>query len=262
MKKRTQTGEERGEPLCIGNRITPDFPSPERVATIQKHLLRWYKINDRGYPWRRPSATTYQRVIAEVLLQRTKADVVAKMFAPFIAKYPSWRRLAHASEGELQETLKPLGLWKRRALSVGAFAKAMNETRGRFPKERKRLEAIPAVGQYVCNAILLFDQGICQPLLDVNLARVLERLFGPRKLADIRYDPYLQELSMRIVQHQNPARINWAFLDLAAMVCTARSPRCNICALRKHCCFASTNAASSDPERRRRTSTIRIAPPT
>jgi adenine-specific DNA glycosylase len=54
----------------------------------------------------------------------------------------------------------------------------------------------------------------------VKLARVLERVFGPRRLSDIRYDPYLQDLALRIVQHKDPARINWAFLDLAAMICT------------------------------------------
>jgi A/G-specific adenine glycosylase len=242
--KTTRVAAQRGEPLCIGHAITHESPSRNRVATIQRNLLRWFEMNDRGYPWRLSSATTYQRVIAEVLLQRTKADVVARMFRDFVVRYPSWRRLARASQGELEDTLKPLGLWKRRALSMGAFAKAMSETGGRFPKDRKSLEAIPAVGQYVCNAILLFDQGICQPLLDVNLARVLERLFGQRKLADIRYDPYLQGLSKRMVEHKRPASVNWAFLDLAAMICTIRSPKCDICPLRKQCCFASRHSAT------------------
>ncbi|MGA8939611.1 MAG: hypothetical protein WB439_10635, partial [Acidobacteriaceae bacterium] len=142
--------------------------------------------------------------------------------------------------------LKPLGLWKRRAISISAFARAMNKKAGRFPKERSHLEELPAVGQYVCNAILMFDQGVCQPLLDVNLARVLERLFGPRKLADIRYDPYLQELALRIVQHNKPAEVNWAFLDLSALVCTIRSPKCSICPLRDHCCFARSQRGDNE----------------
>jgi len=65
-----------------------------------------------------------------------------------------------------------------------------------------------------------------------------ERLFEQRKLADIRYDPFLQELSLRMVEHANPAVVNWAFLDLAALVCTIRSPKCDVCPLRNHCCFA------------------------
>ena len=239
MKRREQD-EVVGEGMrCASRTAAKAFPTSKRVAAIQRHLLHWFAKNDRGYPWRRASATKYQRVIAEVLLQRTKADVVARMFDAFIAKYPSWRRLAEASRAELEDVLRPLGLWKRRAISMGSLAEAMNLRQGRFPKERRDLEELPAVGQYVCNAILMFDQGICQPLLDVNLARVLERLFEPRKLADIRYDPFLQELSSRMVQHERPAEVNWAFLDLAAMVCTIRSPKCGICPLRNHCCFAS-----------------------
>ena len=245
MKRRNHETAFRVEPLCISHAITPSFPSTARLTAIQRGLLGWYSTNDRGYPWRRSSATKYQRVIAEVLLQRTKADVVARMFNAFIARYPSWRRLAEASQVELEDTLRPLGLWKRRAVSMGALAEAMRVRRGRYPKERHLLEDLPAVGQYVCNAILMFDQGACQPLLDVNLARVLERLFGPRKFADIRYDPYLQKLSLQIVQHEKPAHVNWAFLDLAAMVCTIRKPRCEICPLRKECCFASSNKSGS-----------------
>jgi A/G-specific adenine glycosylase len=227
------------EPLCISHAHPSALPSAHRVSLIQRNLLRWYSNNDRGYPWRRASATKYQRVIAEVLLQRTKADVVGKMFNSFIKTYPSWKRLGEASRGELEEVLRPLGLWKRRAVSMNALASAMSLRQGRFPKERRLLEELPAVGQYVCNAILLFDQGVCRPLLDVNLARVFERLFGPRKLADIRYDPFLQAVSLRIVQHKTPSLLNWAFLDLAALVCTIRSPKCEICPLRANCCYGS-----------------------
>jgi A/G-specific adenine glycosylase len=240
MRSREQDKSVSEELHCaVGSRASA-MPSPKRISTIQSRLLRWYSKNDRAYPWRRKSATKYQRVIAEVLLQRTKADVVGRMFDSFVARYPSWGRLAEASQVELEEVLRPLGLWKRRAVSISALAAEMRINRGRFPKERHHLEELPAVGQYVCNAILMFDQGVCQPLLDVNLARVLERLFERRKLADIRYDPFLQELSLRMVQHANPAVVNWAFLDLAALVCTIRTPKCNVCPLRNHCCFAMT----------------------
>ena len=190
------------EPLCLSHSAGTLAPSPNRIRAIQRKLLRWHSANDRAFPWRKASATKFQRVIAEVLLQRTRADVVARMFGDFVAKYPSWKSLSLATRSELEEVLRPLGLWKRRAQSLTALARAMVWNHGRFPKDRKLVEGLPAVGQYVCNAILLFDQGMCQPLLDVNLSRVLERLFGPRKLADIRYDPYLQMLSLKVVEHR------------------------------------------------------------
>ena len=93
------------------------------------------------------------------------------------------------------------------------------------------------MGQYVARAILLFCHGQPEPLLDTNMARVLERYFGPRQLADIRHDPYLQELSRRVVAAGDPVVINWAILDLGAMVCKPRTPECNACPLKRGCQF-------------------------
>jgi A/G-specific adenine glycosylase len=229
------------EPLCIGPAHgSADAPSQRRIRTIQRLLLHWFKTADRAFPWRKRNATKYEQVIAEVLLQRTKADVVARMFRGFICKYPSWISLSTASQVELEDLLKPLGLWKRRALSLKALADEMAARRGRYPKDRREVEGLPGVGQYICNAILMFDQGDKQPLLDVNLARVLERVFGPRRLSDIRYDPYLQNLALRMVQHGKPTMVNWAFLDLAAMICTIRNPKCESCPLKRNCCYSKT----------------------
>lgn len=221
------------------------MPSSTQIAALQRNLLRWFGTSGRAFPWRKKQATKYQKVIAEVLLQRTKADVVGRMFPAFVTKFPSWKRLARCSESELEEILKPLGLWKRRAASLRALAEIMAIQRGRYPKERDQIEQLPGVGQYICNAILMFDQGQCQPLLDVNLARVLERVFGPRRLSDIRYDPYLQTLAMKVIAHAQPSILNWAFLDLASLICTIRSPKCPICPLVRTCCFAQSKGATN-----------------
>ncbi len=220
-------------------------PSSAKIADLQRSLLNWFGTFGRAFPWRKKRATKYQKVIAEVLLQRTKADVVGRMFPAFVAKFPSWKKLATCSESELEEILRPLGLWKRRAASLGALTQIMARRRGRYPKERDEIEQLPGVGQYICNAILMFDQGQCQPLLDVNMARVLERVFRPRSLSDIRYDPYLQSLAMNIVAHSQPSNLNWAFLDLASSICTIRSPKCPMCPLVRTCCFAQSTGASS-----------------
>ena len=84
----------------------------------------------------------------------------------------------------------------------------MAKRNGRFPSTRVEVEALPGVGQYITNATLLLCHGEAQPLLDVNMARVLERVFGPRKLVDIRYDPYLQNLAFEIVQCKGAKELN------------------------------------------------------
>lgn len=133
------------------------------------------------------------RIVSEVLLQRTKAETVSRYLPAFVARFPSWARLAAASESELEPLLKPLGLWRRRAVSLAGLARYAASVRGRFPSKRDDLEAVPAVGQYVANAILLFRHGLPAPLLDSGMARVLARAFRPATKADLRYDPVIQE---------------------------------------------------------------------
>ncbi|HEX5733370.1 MAG TPA: hypothetical protein VF131_11105 [Blastocatellia bacterium] len=70
------------------------------------------------------------------------------------------------------------------------------------------------------------------------MARVLERFFGPRKLADIRYDPYLQSLAKKVVEGGNPIHLNWALLDHASLICKQGKPLCNICPLVSRCLYA------------------------
>jgi A/G-specific adenine glycosylase len=209
--------------------------SPSKVRTFRARLLRWFDRNGRIFTWRRPSATVYHRIIAEVFLQRTRAEVVDQFLPPFLKQYPSWIRLSAASEEEIGIAMKPLGLWKRRAASLTKLASEIVSRRGRFPKNRQQIETLPGIGQYITNAVMLFCNSSAEPLLDVNMARLLERFFGPRTLADIRYDPYLQALSRCVVEGPDAVRVNWAILDFAAIICKQRNPACNQCPLSREC---------------------------
>jgi A/G-specific adenine glycosylase len=201
-------------------------------------------------PWRKTGEPVYRLVVSEVLLQRTRAEAVAAMYRPFFRAFPSWRKLATADDADLERFLKPLGLWRRRRDVLLRLAAAVGERGGRLPKGRQEIERLPGVGQYIANAIQLFATGLGAPLLDVNMARVLERYFGPRRLADIRYDSYLQALAWEIVSHGDARPVNWGILDLAAAVCTSREARCNICPLRRGCNFARGISCARDDDPR------------
>lgn len=187
-----------------------------KIKKFQQDILNWYKKNGRNFPWRNKSATNYHRIISEVLLQRTKAETIRKFFPIFIKKYPSWKKLAKASVKQLEKDLKSIGLQKQRSIRLHAFAKEMAKRNGRFPTKREEIDKIPFVGQYIGNAIELFVFNRPKPLLDVNMARVLEKHFGKRKLSDIRHDPYLQVLAHKVVTYKNFKEVNWAILDLTA----------------------------------------------
>ena len=222
------------------------MPPWNRIGAFQRRLYQWYEVDGRHFPWRNRSASHYQRVISEILLQRTRAETVAAFFTTFATRYPSWRMLARATRSELEEALKPVGLHRRRAAAVTALSKEMARRHGRFPEKREDIEALPGVGQYIANAVELFVHGRSKPLLDVNMARVLERYFGPRTLADIRHDPYLQKLASRVVECPAAADINWAVLDLAATTCRIRNPLCPACPLRSGCRTGTQSHAALD----------------
>lgn len=207
----------------------------ENIKELQDKLLEWFAKNGRKFPWRNKGLTNYQIVIAETLLQRTKAETIAKFYKPFVKEFPNWKSLLNADINKLEEYLRPVGLYRQRAKRLQSLATEMVKRNGKLPKDRKELESIPFLGQYIANSIELIIFKQPSPLIDVNMARVLERYFGERKLADIRYDPYLQKLCYRVVNHPNPKAINWAILDFAALVCKAPKPLCSICPISDKC---------------------------
>jgi A/G-specific adenine glycosylase len=215
--------------------LDPKLPTASRITSFQKRVGLWAATNLRAFPWRAREATSFQAIVSEVLLQRTQAQVVANFLPVFLTSFPSWRALATAPEEEIQEKIRKIGIWRKRAQALKGLAVEVCRRRGRFPANREELESIPAVGQYVANAVLLFYHRQPQPLLDAGMARVLERHFGPRRLSDIRHDPYLQELSRRVVVTDDPSQMNWAILDLAALICKVKQPRCGECPVKRSC---------------------------
>jgi A/G-specific adenine glycosylase len=210
-------------------------PRPH-VERFQTALREWFVQHRRDFPWRCDDTTVYEQIVSEVLLQQTPAQRVAAFLPAFFGRFSMWDQLAISREDELGVHLRPLGLWRRRARVLVALGRELAQRAGRLPSSREELETLPAVGQYVASAILLFEQGLPEPLLDVNMARVLERYFGPRRLVDIRYDPYLQALAREVVA-SDAVTMNWAVLDLAALVCKPRTPLCEQCPLQEGCLY-------------------------
>lgn len=205
------------------------------IELFQNKLLDWFSENGRKFPWRKDSATNYELIISEVFLQRTKAETVSNFLPEFFKKYPSWKQLSEATIEELKEILKPLGLYNQRGTRLYNLAQEMKVRNGRFPRERNQVEDLSMMGQYITNAFELYILKKKAPLLDVNMARLLERFFGERKMADIRYDPYLQTLAYRIVNVEKSKELNWAILDFAALICKKRKPKCEACWLKTKC---------------------------
>jgi A/G-specific adenine glycosylase len=220
--------------------------SNNRVIRLRQKLLSWFASEGRQFPWRKAPASPYIQLVVEILLQRTRAETVAAFLPRFLEKYPGWTTLADANLQELSTDLQPIGLWRRRAPALQGLAKELVRRRLTWPKERQELEQIPAVGQYVANAALLFIYGEPYPLMDSSMARLLRRYFVilPEK-ADIRYDMALHAVANQVLRKGDAVTLNWAMLDIAARYCVPRIPRCSDCPLKRSCAHGRSSAKPS-----------------
>lgn len=211
-------------------------PDKHAVRVFRRDLLAWFATNRRQLHWRAPGVSNYVKIVSEVLLQRTQAANVSGFLPTFLANYPSWAALAGSTPDQIGEVIKPLGLWRRRALALWSLASEMCRRGGAWPAEREELESIPAVGQYVANAVLLFEHDGRTPLLDASMARLLRRYFSvqPEK-ADIRYDQPLHQVAAAVLAEGNAVELNWAMLDFATVQCRKQVEACASCPLRKGC---------------------------
>ena len=198
--------------------------------------------NIRSLPWRRSDRRPYELVVAEVLLQQTRAEQVADVIDSIIKRCADWPDLLAISIADLERLLRPLGLQRRRAVALHNLARVVVEHG--VPKSSAALEKLPGIGQYMARAIAAqLYQEVVAPI-DTNIARILERVFGPRDLADIRYDPKLQRLALSLTPSDNPDGYLIALLDFAAIICRSQVPKCQECPITS-CRFRSAKPGTS-----------------
>ena len=197
------------------------------VEEFRQAVMLWSESGEKMFPWRREGRTSYELVVAEVLLQQTRAEQVASLFPRILQRCSGWVDLATIPIGELKDLLKPLGLQNRRASTLHALACRVKQEG--LPDTAAGLQELPGIGQYMARAIAAQLFGEVVAPVDTNVARVLERVFGPRTLADIRYDPALQGLALELVPASDPGGYLVGILDFASTVCRPRSPRCGEC---------------------------------
>jgi A/G-specific adenine glycosylase len=207
-------------------------------------LEAWFPSYGRAFPWRTWS-DPYRLIVVELLLQRTRADVVASMVGAFFAKYRGWADLLQAPTDDLEADLARLGLQRRRTEVLRRLARtALASAEGAFTKIN-----LPHTGQYQERALRVVLNGERLAMVDSNFVRVLRRMFrGPWK-ADYRYDRRLQELALAFIAGAREAKTaNWAVLDLGAKVCVPRHPRCGICPIAQICITGTATVSNSELE--------------
>lgn len=224
--------------------------SDANLALFRLLLLEWWRDHARSYPWRRQQSA-YAIAIAEIMLRRTRADQVVRVYERFLADYPTLSAAAAADPDTIREHLWPLGLaWRADAL-VAFVREAHAEFGDNLPVEAAVLRELPGVGDYVSAAIACFAaNSAAVPLIDTNGVRVLGRVFGLDTRGEARRRRAMRELAARAVDPDKPAAYHYAILDFAAQVCTARNPRCAVCPLSvdARCEYYRTEVAPGKPD--------------
>jgi len=196
--------------------------------------LAWYAEAARDLPWRRPDVGPWAVLVSEVMLQQTPVSRVLPVYSAWLRRWPTPRALAANLPGEAVRAWGRLG-YPRRALRLHAAAAVIDrEHTGHVPDDLDALRALPGVGAYTAAAVASFAFRRRQPVLDTNVARLLTRLFADGTRAS---DGLLRQRLDRMLPTEPAvaAAASVAFMELGALVCTARSPACGRCPLCSQC---------------------------
>ena len=211
------------------------------VQVLRRLVGRYATGNLRNFPWRRRT-TPYRVLVAELMLQRTGAVQVTPVFKRFLERFPGLRAAAQAKTTVLAKILFPLGRTDRHRVFQRAFEYLVDQHRGRVPNRLDQLLKVPAVGPYTARAVLCFAYRENLGLLDPNVYRLLQRVFGIIS-AKKRFhtDPELWHLVDTLVPSSDVRSFNWALLDIAATFCLSRDPRCRRCPLIPVCRYGRSH---------------------
>jgi len=203
--------------------------------TVEK-ILDWYEEKGRDFPWREEDRNPYEILIAEVLLQKTNARSVEKIYEDFLDDFGSIVKLANAPEEEIKKHLSKLGLQERRTKwLMNLSERIMNEHDGSIPSTEEELKDLKGIGLYIGNAILCFGFGKKKHVLDVNTSKVLGRCFSIDHEGDLRRNEKLKKKANEILPDENIKKFNWALLDIGSMSCDDSFPTCSDCPLNENC---------------------------
>ncbi|HAZ31273.1 MAG TPA: hypothetical protein DCY61_01010 [Dehalococcoidia bacterium] len=207
---------------------------------IRQALLGWFEKNGRTFVWREhPDPFTV--LMAEILLKKTSAEAVNRFLPYFLESYSSIAELYETPETELARMLGPLGLSSQRAKQMKGLARVLVQSYdSKIPCSRDELLKLPGIGEYTARALLSFSFGKPEAIVDTNVARVIMRVWGVKpSRCEARRSPEVWDKASQLVnaRPKRAARINWALLDLGALICKPRRPKCDECPMNGNCTF-------------------------
>lgn len=220
-----------------------------RVAWFRQQLQAWAAVSLRDFPWRRDRAP-YKIFVAECLLQKTDAATVVPIYTTFLQRYPTLADLIAAPLPELQALLQPLGLAFRAERLQQAAHLIRDRHGGNLPTTETELLRLPGIGPYTARAICSQAFDLPAPVLDTNVARILERFFGLTGGDRVKSRcKLLWQAAERVATTATTTAVgrwNLTLIDFGALICQARQPACDRCPLQARCCLAVSSLPAPD----------------
>ena len=221
----------------------------KKIATIQGHLLNWYRHSHRQLPWR-STDNPYHIWVSEVMLQQTQVNTVLPYYRKFLTQFPDIKSLASADVQAVLKLWEGLGYYARARNLHRAANMVMEDHLGQIPASWEDFKRLPGVGDYIANAVLsiAFDQP--HPVIDGNVKRVLSRLLLIEAPVN-RSSSYklFRDAAGRLLDQQNPASFNQAMMELGAVVCKPKNPICDHCPLQLDCGAHRVGRVNEYPKR-------------
>ncbi|MDR6690643.1 A/G-specific adenine glycosylase [Microbacterium sp. 1154] len=222
------------------------------MPEIAAPLIAWYRDAARDLPWRRTGFGAWGTLVSEFMLQQTPVARVIPHLEAWLERWPTPADLAASPPADAVTQWANLG-YPRRALWLHRAAVEIRDRHdGIVPRDVEALLALTGIGDYTARAVAVFAYGDRHPVVDTNTRRVLARAVegvaqpGPPHRRDLeRMDAELPDDLLKA------AIVNAAAMELGAIVCTARSPKCELCPLAERCAWRAAGYPASEDRRRR-----------
>ena len=205
------------------------------MKKIQLHILEWFRENARDLPWRK-TYDPYHVWISEIMLQQTQMDRVADYFGKWMQRFPDIASITAAGEEDVLKMWEGLGYYRRARNILKSAHILLTQYGGRLPKKYEQLLRLPGIGRYTAAAITSIAFNRDHPLVDANIERLFARLFDlAQPVKDKKMHAFIWQKAAELLPRGRAREFNQALMELGALVCLPKNPRCKICPIRRFC---------------------------
>ena len=218
------------------------------MSSLHRPVLAWYKKNKRDLPWRNTDA--WGVLVSEIMLQQTPVARVLPIYIEWMKRWPTPAALAAATPAQVITAWGRLG-YPRRALRLHECAKVIStQYKGKIPTTQSELRELPGVGDYTSAAIIAFAFEGRSLVLDINIRRVFARVIDGIEVPTAAPTKSERQERETLIPLKNPHVWAAATMELGALICTAKNPKCGQCPLADQCIWRSLDYPLSDQPKR------------